>query len=226
MIAVDHPDTVLQDVVFVFDALIRRQATLAFTKRHGSPAGVEPNAEITRGLDLVVDLVAALKKVGMVKDCGAARQGKFGKTNQRTCARGIRIGARPDPVMGLQPRKQIVVLGSRQIARQCLVEMMMRVHETGQNDLSGRVDHLCPQSPAVHGDGPTAVIKPSSANRPPFSISRRPPSMVTRTSAFFRSSVRAIRDFHDIRISIRMILTAYTLRNFGSYLKKANFFKC
>jgi hypothetical protein len=43
--------------------------------------------------------------------------------------------------MAAQPRKQVIVLRGRQVARQCLVEVVMHVHKAGQDDLSRQIQH-------------------------------------------------------------------------------------
>jgi hypothetical protein len=46
---------------------------------------MEPNAELSRRLDLVIDLMAALEHVGVVEHGRAARQGELGKPDQGAC---------------------------------------------------------------------------------------------------------------------------------------------
>jgi hypothetical protein len=42
----------------------------------------------------------------------------------------------------LQPGEQVVVLGVRQVARQRLVEVVVRVHESGQDDLASEIEDM------------------------------------------------------------------------------------
>ena len=46
-----------------------------------------------------------------------------------------------DAILGLQPRDKVVVLRSGQVAGESLIEMMVGVDETRQDDLPGEIDH-------------------------------------------------------------------------------------
>ena len=68
MIAVDDPDAVVENGVFLLDTIIRRQAALRFAERHRAAACMETSAEIGGSLDEEIHLVAAAEKVGMVEN--------------------------------------------------------------------------------------------------------------------------------------------------------------
>jgi hypothetical protein len=43
--------------------------------------------------------------------------------------------------VGLQPGKKVIVLRSDKIARKSLIEVMVGINETRQNDLPGKINH-------------------------------------------------------------------------------------
>src|SRR5271170_5720134 len=86
--------------------------------------------------DLVVDTAAILKYVRMVEDRSATGHRQFRQAYKRAVSGGLGGARRPDPVMDLQPGEEVIVLARRQISGHRLFEMMVRVHESGQHDLS------------------------------------------------------------------------------------------
>ncbi len=102
---------------------------------------MEANAEVFGGLNLAINIVAVLIKIRVIKNGGAARERQFREADKRARAGGFFIGLRPDSVVRFQPREEVVVLRSGQIARERLVEMVMRVDETRQHDLATEINH-------------------------------------------------------------------------------------
>ena len=77
----------------------------------------------------------------MIEDRRAPGRRQFSEPHERGPAGRFRRTAGPDPVVGAQPRKQVIVLRSRQVARQRLVEVVVDVHKAGQDDLPGEIQH-------------------------------------------------------------------------------------
>src|ERR1700704_6705795 len=106
MIFLDDPLAVLEDRRLLLDAIVRRQAALGFAERHRTAAGVEAHAQITRRLDLAVDVVAVLEHIAVVEDGGAAGERQFGQADQRAGARSLGIGAGPYGIERLEPGEE------------------------------------------------------------------------------------------------------------------------
>ena len=141
MIALDDADAVPEDRLLGFDAVVRRQAALRLAERHAAARHHEAHADLGRGGDLVVDPAAILEDIGVVEHGGAARERQLAAADQHRGAGVVRRPAAPDPVMRLQPGKQVGVLPGRQVARQDLVEVVVAVDQAGQHDVALEVEH-------------------------------------------------------------------------------------
>jgi len=142
VIALNDPHAILQDRLFVLDAVVGWQSASGFAQRHRPAAGVKTDADFLGRGDLVIDAAAVGKDIRVVEDRRAPRRCQFREPDQRGPAGRTRGTAGPDPVMGAQPRKQIIVLGGRQVASERLVEMVVGIHESGQDNLPGKIEHL------------------------------------------------------------------------------------
>jgi hypothetical protein len=136
----DDADAILEDRGFVFHAIVRRQAAFRLAERHASARDREPDAEFGGGRDLIIDLAAILEDIGVVEHRRAAGQGEFRAADQHRGAGVFRRPARPDVVVRLEPRKQVGVLTRRQVACENLVEMVVTVDETGEQDVAPQVE--------------------------------------------------------------------------------------
>ena len=92
-------------------------------------------------MDLVVDLATVLEDVGVVEDGRAPRKRQLRATDDDGRARVLRRAAGPDPVVSAQPGKEIRVLTRREIPCQHLVEVVMAVDQSWQDNLPGQVEH-------------------------------------------------------------------------------------
>ena len=153
---------------------------------------MKADADLLGGGDLVIDAAAIREDIGVVEDRRAPGRRQFGEPHERRPAGRLRRTAGPDPVVGSEPGKQVIVLRGRQVARERLVEVVVDVHKAGQDDLPGQIKHLVGSSREVGRVGPTCSMIPSLANRPAFVNSRRSPSIVTNTSAFLARSVGTV----------------------------------
>src|SRR6202011_1385376 len=122
-------------------APVRRQSGLGLAEGHRAAARVEAHAEILRGLDLAIQVVPVFENISVVEDRRTTGKREFRQPDERAGARSLLRRARPDAVLGLQPGKKVVVLRSDKIARESLIEVMVGVNETRQNDLPGKIDH-------------------------------------------------------------------------------------
>ena len=149
VIGLDDPLAVSEDEGFVLYAIVRRQAALGLPERHRVAAGVEAHAEILRRLDLAIHVVPVFKNIGVVEDRRAARESELRQPHERAGARGFLRGARPDAVLGLQPGEKVGVLGGGEIPRQSLIQVMVSINETRQDDLPGKINHRVGRSGKV-----------------------------------------------------------------------------
>jgi len=141
VISLDDPLAVPEDEGLVLYAIIRWQPALGLAEGHRAAAGVEAHTKILRRLDLAIHVVPVFKNISMVEDRRATGERELRQPNERAGARGFLRRSRPDPILGLQPGEKVVVLRGEKIAREGLIEVMVGIDETRQNDLSGKVDH-------------------------------------------------------------------------------------
>ena len=76
----------------------------------------------------------------MIKNRRAAAKGEFRQSDDHARAGSLRSGASPDAVLSLQPGEKVVILTIRKITGECLVEMVVTIHKTGQHDLTFHID--------------------------------------------------------------------------------------
>ena len=141
VISLDDTLAVPEDKGLVLDAIVRRQPALRLAEGHRAAAGVEAHAEILRGLDLAIQVVPVFENISVVEDRRTTGKREFPQPDERASARGLLRRARPDAVVGLQPGKKVIVLRSDKIARESLIEVMVGINETRQNDLPGKINH-------------------------------------------------------------------------------------
>ena len=141
VISLDDPLAVPEDEGLVLYAIIRRKPALGLAEGHRAAAGVEAHTEILRRLDLAIHVVPVFKNISMVEDRRATGERELRQPDERAGARGLLRRSRPDPILGLQPGEKVVVLRGDKIARKGLIEVMVGIDETRQDDLPGKVDH-------------------------------------------------------------------------------------
>ena len=135
----DHADTIFQNGLLVFDDAVGRQAAGAFAQRHRAARGVEAQANLLCGANLVVQLRAVGEQVQMIAGRGAAAQDQLGHARQRGDVHCFAIHPRPDGIQRLEPVEQAGIDGDAACKR--LVQMMMRVDESRQHDQPAGVNH-------------------------------------------------------------------------------------
>ena len=77
----------------------------------------------------------------MIEHGCAATGRELSEADEGAAARSFRCALCPDLVMRDEPGEQVDVLRLWQVTGQCLVEMMMRVDQARQNDLTREVNH-------------------------------------------------------------------------------------
>ena len=141
VIGLDDTLTVSEDKRLVFHTVVRRQTAFGLAEGHRAAAGVEAHTEILRRLDLAIHVVSVFENIGVVEDRRATGQRQLRQPDERAGARGLLGRARPDTILGLQPGKKVVVLRGGKVAREGLVEVMVSIDKTWQDDLPGEIDH-------------------------------------------------------------------------------------
>ena len=78
----------------------------------------------------------------MVRGGRASRKGKFGQRGLSRNKNIFGVQARPDRIKRLEPVEEIGILRGRDGARQGLVEVMVRVDQPRQDDVTLEVEHF------------------------------------------------------------------------------------
>ncbi len=143
VILADHPFAIGQNRIIVLHDGIWRQAAILFRQAHGPTRQGNPHTQLGGFLGLNVHRVfqTARKKILMVRHSGAAAHQQFRQRKPCGEAKGVRRHvARPDRVERLKPGKQFLVDRRRMGPRQRLEEMVVRVDETRQHDMTAGVE--------------------------------------------------------------------------------------
>ena len=141
MIGLDNTIAILEDKGLVLYAIVRRQPALGLAEGHRAAAGVEAHTEILRGLNLAIQVVPVFENISVVEDRRTTGKRELRQPDERAGARGLLRRARPNAILGLQPGEKVIVLRGDKIARESLIEVMVGINETRQNDLPGKIDH-------------------------------------------------------------------------------------
>ncbi len=170
-----------------------RPPSLSRDDAHGAARCMEAEAEVACRLDrLLLQRRPVHIEILMVGRGRAAGEHELRHRCLRRDMEHLRRDPRPDRIMRLQPAEELGILPARRGARQALKHVVMRVDEARHQHMAGKIDHLvgcCRQLLRRPGlDDPVVLdIDPATGDLPRWS------SIVTRISAFFRSSVRAMR---------------------------------
>ncbi len=134
MIHFDDPLAVGQDVLLALDDAVGRQAPLGLAQGHAAPTGMEADAQLASGADLVVQRNVVGEEVQVIGGSGAARENQLGQAHQRADVDGLPSELRPDWIKPAQPIEKLHVLDGGQGAGQGLIEVVMGVHQPWQHD--------------------------------------------------------------------------------------------
>ena len=178
VIGLDQALAIGQDVVFLLDLIVRRDAALALPHRAAAAQQVEADAGVAGRLDAGVEADVVDLEVMMVRRRRAARQQQLGVIEQR---RGVQIligQLAHQPAEIAQPGEQRRVLQGRDVAEQALELMMMGVDQPRQDDAAGEIEaHLGGRRgliAAAHGLDQVVVDEhPGIAQPAPVCVERR-----------------------------------------------------
>ena len=140
----DEPFAVRQDHVRRLDGRLRRQAAVVLPERHGTAGEGGPHAQLADRPDLNVDgvLHAVREEVVVVRGGGAAGEQQFRERNGGGQLQVPRLEPRPHGVQVLQPREQRGVGHRTPGAGERLVEVVVRVDQARQQDVTAGVERL------------------------------------------------------------------------------------
>jgi hypothetical protein len=103
---------------------------------------VEPHPHLACDDDLIVHLAAIGEDVGVVEDGGAAGEDQLGQAGLGRHPHGFGRHPRPHRVERVQPVEDVPILGGRHDAEEGLIEVMVGVHQAGQDDVPVEVEDL------------------------------------------------------------------------------------
>ena len=120
-----------------------RQPAVFDREAHRAAGQHHPHAQLRRLFGLYVDRLRqrGRKQVVMVTGRGAAGEHQLGQREAGGYRDRLFREVRPDRVQRLQPVEQRLVQCGRIRARQCLVEMVVTVDQSGQQHAPGGIDH-------------------------------------------------------------------------------------
>src|ERR1700733_14979853 len=91
----DDAQAVIEDAIFAFDDVVRRQPALAFAETHAAAGGVKAYAQLACCSDFIAELPPVGKKVKMIRDRGGSGQHQLGE--RELCAHVNGFGVEPAP---------------------------------------------------------------------------------------------------------------------------------
>jgi len=139
VILFDDAATIAQNGLFILHAVVGRQPATRAAQAHAAARGREAHAQVHGRLDFVVERAAVGVDVEVIARRGAAREHELGQANLRRDIDRLRRQPRPERVESRQPVEQPAVLGDA--PGEGLVEVVVRVHQTGQDDHAAGVEH-------------------------------------------------------------------------------------
>ena len=148
-----EPLRVLEDRVERLDHRVRWQASVGHPEIHRAARGDEPDAELSRRLELRLDqaLLAVREDVVVVEDRAATGQRKLGEAGAGGRVLGLGVDARPRRIELDEPLEERPL--RRSSAGEGLVEVVVRVHERGGDDSAGEVAALVSRGLLARAEG-------------------------------------------------------------------------
>ena len=124
----------------VFDQLVRREAAVRRPQVHRAAGRDQAEPELLRRLHLRLDQsrAPAREHVVVVEDGRASGRGELGQPGARGGVLGLCVDSRPERIEGPQPGEQVGL--GRMGTRERLVEVVMRVDETGRDESAAQID--------------------------------------------------------------------------------------
>ena len=135
MIPLDHPSAICQHVSVSLDTIVGRQTACRLAEGHAPAAGMDAYAQRFRGFQngFQAHIAALGKEVEVIVRRGAAGEQQFTNADHGRRFDGFIIYMLPALVELGEPSKQRHVLNAFQTAGQCLVEVMVRIDQTGND---------------------------------------------------------------------------------------------
>ena len=134
MVGLNHPAGIPQDEVLVLHHAIRWEAALTFASTHRTATGVEADAELPRGADLIVNPGVIGVDVEMIGDGGRAGEEQLRQSQLRAHVDRFAVQPRPDGIQRLEPVEEHGVLRGGHGAGERLVEVVVRVDQARQHN--------------------------------------------------------------------------------------------
>ncbi len=110
---------------------------------------MEPQPHLERSLDLVVEPAVVGEQIEMVEHGRRPAERQFGEADLSGHPDVVRRHPCPDGIQRAQPIEQAGVLRPGDGPGQGLIQMVMRVDQTGQHDVAPGVEHLVGQGGQV-----------------------------------------------------------------------------
>ena len=144
MVLRDDALGILHDLVDRLHHAVRRQAAVLHREVHAAAGGVHTDAQLVRGAELHAEQVAGVLRedVVMVEAGRAAVLHQLAETRERGETDDILVEIFPDLIERPEPVEKLHILHFRQVAREDLIEMMVRVHKPRIAEHMARVDGL------------------------------------------------------------------------------------
>ena len=138
VVCLDRPPAVGEDLVLGLDDAVGRESAVLLGERHRAATRMESNPGPRRPLDVGIEDRAspAREEVAVVGRRRRAGEQELARGDGGRDSRRLLVDALPPLVEEDEPVEQLRVRGARNAAEERLVEMVVRVHEPGKQDLA------------------------------------------------------------------------------------------
>ena len=142
MVLRDDALGILHDLVDRLHHAVRRQAAVLHREVHAAAGGVHTDAQLVRGAELRAEQVAGVLRedVVMVEAGRAAVLHQLAHAGEGGETDDLGVEVLPDLIERLEPVEQLHVLHLGEVAGEDLIEVMVRVDQTGVAEHMARVD--------------------------------------------------------------------------------------
>ena len=155
MPALDQRGAVLQNGVHALHDAVGRQAAVLHGQVHAAARGDHAHAELVGRRKLRAEQITApgREDIVVIEAGRAAVFHQLAHAGQRGSVHDLGIEVFPDLIERLEPGKQFKILYLRQIARELLIKMVVRINEAGIAQQMGAVQHLVGLNGKIRADG-------------------------------------------------------------------------
>ena len=141
VVPVDHGDHVVDDRLLVLDDRIGGQPARRLAEAHRAPRPVKPEADARGGLELVAERRPVREEVLVVSRGRASAQRQLREGDLGRHPDIVGPDPRPDRIQDPEPVEQPCVLRRRDRPREGLIEVMVCVDQTGDDDVVAQIEH-------------------------------------------------------------------------------------